>query len=1106
MRTALSAVLTSVVLLLTQPGTVAGADGEARAVTYSPHVAHLDCHTNLGPTGAQAWLRGYHLVVATIDQGSPADGALRLGDVVTGAGGTLFGAEADPRMTLGNAIGAAEADGTPLQLSVVRDGVAREVALTLPKLGAYGPTWPTNCDKSARILDAACRALLDAQFPDGRLPTDGEMGTFLAGLLLLGSGDPEYLDGARRAAHYATTIDYAAMSTNNWPMGYGGLLMAEYYLATGDNTVLYKLAEVAEAIAAGQMLCGSWGHKSPAAGYGALNQPAIVCAITLVLAAECGVPVNQAVVRKALDFFGRYAELGSVPYGDNNPGRLPDDNGRCASAGILMHLAGREREADAFARSVAMSYWMREEGHTGGFFSLTWGPLGARLAGDRALQEFLDYQRWYYNLSRTWRGDLVMLPYFEALTRFDSSSYKYFAGEFTTGGLALAFTLPKRRLRITGAPPSPFAADAPIHGELRTARDCYVARQWERCDRILAGLGNEGGAAAQNRYVEQLKDARALARASADRTIVEIESNLVSRAPYRASEQFEALLRSLGDAGDARFAALKKRFASGTVAWHVREGRAFYKVCADMKIRAVMSWVPQGLQARGLVEALPTLRMPIWEPLSPTSEVTPQPWRTLLVDEGGELPEGWELPGFEDGGWKSGDGIVTGPASANPDEHPKGPVAARREFTVDDPKGVALRVRLQTVRKAHTRVFLNGRMVVDAVRGQRGGYASIALDDSALTLLSPGRNLLAVSSTGQGKANTRLDVGLEISRTRTEQRVLPVRRVEQLVLGDQPQPDDVLRIREPKDRMQKLLQETYDAKGVAALVEDLRSPVAYRRRLAENALVNQGAEAMNRAFELADDPDWRVRSGLCNVVEKAVARQRKIPDAAVLAAAKAQVPMLTRLLDDPHFWVRTRAAWAFAGLGEAAAPAVEKLAERTGDPEEWVRYASMSVIRRLEPEPELLLAAARSALLAPSSSFDAPRNALAVFEKHTDDRPGQLEALLTLLRNPPEGGGGSSLANAITLAAAADPEGTAVVPVLIEAAADRSTRYRRQRGNPRRKAIDTLGNYGPKAAGALPTLHAILRSEDKGDAAQHETARKAIAAITGQEPEDGPGE
>ncbi len=1077
----------------------ASAAASVKAVVYSPHGGKLSCHMNMGPTGAAAWMRGYHFQVMRIDQGSPAHGRLAFGDVVTGADGMAFGPDADARMTLGNAIGKAEASGQPLVLTVLRGGSPQTVSIPLPALGGHTPGWPFDDAKSRKILSAACRSLLDAQLPSGKIPTDGEMGSFLGGLLLLASGDHLYLDGARRFAYYADSLDYLNIDYNNWPMGYGGLLLAEYYLATGDDTVLEKLGWIADELARGQMKCGSWGHKSPGEGYGALNQPGIVAAMTLVLARECGINVDQGALDKALAFFGRFAELGSIPYGDHMPGGMLDDNGKNASAAVLMHLAGRDREADAFSRSVAMSYWMREEGHTGGFFSILWGPLGASLAGEDAFGAFMDYQQWFYNLSRTWKGELLHLPYQETLTRFDDSGYVYFGGDFTTGGIGLAFALPQRQLRILGAPPSVFSPHTDLTSSaLRAARRYYRVQSWEKLDKILALLDPDELETETDRLgLQQMKAARALLIASTERTLLEIESNLVNGAAYHALEQFQALKRRLGEQGDARFAKLEERFADGGLAGAVREDKRLKDAWSALKSITVMSWTAQGWQARRLLEGLPTLRPTVWEPLSPTSQVVPSAWRSLLVNSESDLPGGWEQPSFDDIDWTAGEGIALAGDAKGGAPVPGTMVAARRTFTVSDVVGDKLRVRLQTVRPALTRVYLNGVLVVDAVRGQRSGYATIELDDSALGLLQVGGNTLAVMSTAYDGGANRLDVGLDLARSMSERRTLPVDRIDAPPMEDYPGQDDTLRVRETRDRMAAALQARYEQKPVAELLADLESVIPYIRQLAENALVAKGTEGLEAAIALGGHPDWKVRSGVCNVIAKALGQARK-QDAGEpeVIALQAQIPMLTGLLTDDHFWVRMQAVNAIGGFGEAAAPALPVLVDLAQDPEEWVRTAAIRAIRGLHPPADVAVQAALQVLRRPVSAYSSPDIAVSLLKTNPggdDEASGRLDALLKLLRHPPEGGGGKLLNETMEMAAGLDPDGQALIPVLIEAAADK-THWSRQRTNPRGTAIEILGRYGAKATAAMPVLESILASDAKPLHAAAQTALEAITA------------
>ena len=61
----------------------------------------------------------------------------------------------------------------------------------------------------------------------------------------------------------------------------------------------------------GQGMPGAWGHSAAdnrtIIGYGALNQVGLVCFMSLTLAKECGLAVDEAVLKRSTLFFGKYA-------------------------------------------------------------------------------------------------------------------------------------------------------------------------------------------------------------------------------------------------------------------------------------------------------------------------------------------------------------------------------------------------------------------------------------------------------------------------------------------------------------------------------------------------------------------------------------------------------------------------------------------------------------------------------------------------------------------------------------------------------------------------------------------------------------------------------
>lgn len=85
---------------------------------------------NLGATGARGWMfsnrletsEARQIAITKVDKGSPADGVLKVGDVILGLNGKPFAS--DPRVAFGKALTAAEAETGNLTLTVWRDGTA----------------------------------------------------------------------------------------------------------------------------------------------------------------------------------------------------------------------------------------------------------------------------------------------------------------------------------------------------------------------------------------------------------------------------------------------------------------------------------------------------------------------------------------------------------------------------------------------------------------------------------------------------------------------------------------------------------------------------------------------------------------------------------------------------------------------------------------------------------------------------------------------------------------------------------------------------------------------------------------------------------------------
>jgi hypothetical protein len=414
---------------------------------------------NLGPTGLRGWIFCDQLVttdarqilVTKVDKGSPAADAFQVGDVILGVGGKAF--TFDPRTELGKAITAAESKGGDGKLALTRwrAGKADEVVLKLPVLGDYAATAPFDCDKSKRLLEEGCKTLAARMAKPGYAEMDA-IPRSLNALALLAGGNADHLPLVKKEAEWAA--GYSDKSMQTWYYGYCMLFLAEYALATGDESVLPGLKRLAVEAAKGQSAVGSWGHgfaipDGRLGGYGMMNSPGVVLTIGLVLAREAG--VKDAEVSAAIERSARllrfYAGKGAIPYGDHSPWiEGHEDNGKCGMAAVLFNLLGEANAAEFFARmSVAAHGPERDCGHCGNYFNMLWAMPSVALSGPNATGAWMtEFGTWYFDLARRWDGSY---PHQGPPENEEDS----FEGFDATGTYLLAYAMPLKKIRLTGS-------------------------------------------------------------------------------------------------------------------------------------------------------------------------------------------------------------------------------------------------------------------------------------------------------------------------------------------------------------------------------------------------------------------------------------------------------------------------------------------------------------------------------------------------------------------------------------------------------------------------------------------------------------------------------
>lgn len=431
----------------------------------------------LGPTGAKGWMyvgerfmtdEARQILITNVQEGSPADGALQVGDVILGVGDARF--DCDARQCFGRAIDEAEKEKNrgilklirwrPAEAAPTRQGKQQVVEIQLPVMGTYSDSAPYDCPKTKKILDDALQVLAARE----------DWSIFgIKALAFLATAEDKYIQLVRDFLHEAKWArpDFK-MSVESgglvaWGAGFRNLVLTEYYLATGDKYVLPAIREHAVKTAMGQSNGGAWGHgfawtsqndgrlHGRLGGYGAVNQAGLPCFLALLLAKKCGVehPEIDDAIERSRRFFKQFVGKGSIGYGFHRPSLEIHCNGRNGMSGngkngvaaVAFGLLGDRPAEHFFSKMTVSLHNTCEYGHSGNSYSYFWDPLGANYGGPAAAAAFHKQLRWYYALTRQPDGSFVNQP---------------LGGHYGRGTLdatvaqVLMMTSPRRAIYLTG--------------------------------------------------------------------------------------------------------------------------------------------------------------------------------------------------------------------------------------------------------------------------------------------------------------------------------------------------------------------------------------------------------------------------------------------------------------------------------------------------------------------------------------------------------------------------------------------------------------------------------------------------------------------------------
>ncbi len=414
---------------------------------------------NFGPVGIGINLirPGMTMQIHNVEKGSPAEatGKLQKGQIIESINGKMLESE-DPRIILGDIITEAEAKDGKIVLKVKDLG---DVLVTIPVMGSYAKTWPVNCPKSDTIV----RQLADLLAKDEQ-PKWGSV------IFLLSTGEQKDLDVVRRWMKDVQTIGGL-----NWEKGYKGPGLCEYYLRTGDQSVLPVIKKMTEELKV-HMYSGGWsGRGAPAAftystGSGQLHAAGVHCMTFLVMARLCGVDVDDYLFNETFKQFYRFAGHGNVAYGNGLPEGGFRDNGKTSGLALALEAAALvdpagEQSVYAPARdnSAMKSFYATNwfhAAHTGGGMGEIWHHAAISQMREKrplAYRSFLDTRRWVMELSRRFDGSIGIAGMDDRYDRSATEDPMAWGTYF-----ALTYTYPRKHLQLFGAPRSTWAKTAPL--------------------------------------------------------------------------------------------------------------------------------------------------------------------------------------------------------------------------------------------------------------------------------------------------------------------------------------------------------------------------------------------------------------------------------------------------------------------------------------------------------------------------------------------------------------------------------------------------------------------------------------------------------------------
>ena len=398
------------------------------------------------------------VTVKEVEKGGIAyDAGLKEGDVIIAANGMKFEKATysvddggkGPREGLGMAIDdSLNSDYKTLTLTVLRNDKKQDLKLYLSGETPFSKNYPFYCQRSEEILADTCKNLMKWQEPGGNFGSPVVTSTVALGLLA--TGHKKYFKAVKRAAAFLVDSNLQGQYPT-WDYIFAGTFLCEYYLATGDETVLKKIRYICDTLALkATSEDGKHSHgieKNP--GYDGAGLNIITGHVFLVwaLAEKCGIKRHEKPYRAVIEHLKRCTEAEG---GTGYIGAFGNEDGaaRTSLFTLALYISGEDKKLQKIQGDYLERHTRRmRECHANGLFGMFWGPAALLCVNPKGFRKHMDYWRWYMHLGQTPKGHELTRYYIPSKRNNYADAYLGW-NRYTHATIALMLSVSRKNLFI----------------------------------------------------------------------------------------------------------------------------------------------------------------------------------------------------------------------------------------------------------------------------------------------------------------------------------------------------------------------------------------------------------------------------------------------------------------------------------------------------------------------------------------------------------------------------------------------------------------------------------------------------------------------------------